>query len=156
MELTKKEIAKISKNFKIPEQDIINFLTTEEKKERCIAARQSFLEAENEASQKAASKKWYAECHSFSDFEEFYVMVGSQISKNFFFDWLSAAKDYKEKRDVYLCARDEDQELAGQLLKIWNNQAISLEDVREAMSYLDKNSEDYKLGLKKIMNIYKS
>ena len=155
MEITKNEITKISKKFKIPEKNILDFLEEEERLLQLTHLKESFLTADSHT-KISISKKWYAKCKNFHEFEEFYVVAYTkETTDKFFLDWLTAATSYKEHRDVYLCVLQEDTTLAAKVLKAWNDQAESLEDIREAMSYLEKDSDDYKAGMKKIMKIYK-
>lgn len=156
MEITKMEITKISKKFKIPEKSILDFLEEEERLLQLAFLKQSFLNEPALKTKITIAKEWYTKCKTYTDFEEFYVMADiKKVTNNFFFDWLAASKGYKENRDVYLCALEEDVVMAKKLLKAWNDQAESLEDIREAMSYLEPDSDDYKVGMKKIMKIYK-
>lgn len=156
MEITKNEITKISKKFKIPEKNILDFLAEEDRLLKLASLKQSFLNESNSKTKIPVTKEWLIRCKTFNDFEEFYVIAYiKKMSDIFFPDWLAAAMGYKEHRDVYLCALEEDATIAKKLLKAWNEQADSLEDIREAMSYLEKDSDDYKTGMKKIMKIYK-
>lgn len=155
MEITNIEIAKISKKFKIPAQDIINFLAQEEKLEKLEKARSSFLSQEK----LEWAHIWLQACYRFCDYEEFYV-IGPKalITEKFFIDWLSSANDYKERRDSYRCAIEELPSAKDTLLSVWMDKVIainSLEDIRQVMSYLDNGSECYKRGIKKIIEIYK-
>lgn len=154
-ELTATEIKKISKKFKIPENDILDFLAEEERLLRLSFLIQIYLEEKKTEKQITTLKEWVDNCKNFSEFEELYVLVGrEQLTENFFFKWINSTKSYKEKREIYSCVSAE-KDLAARLIKIWINNASDLEDIREAVSHTEENSEDYKNGIKKIIEFYK-
>jgi hypothetical protein len=154
-ELTATEIKKISKKFKIPEKDIIDFLAEEDRLLRLSSLRQAYLEGEKTKKQVTALKEWVDNCQTFSEFEEIYVLVGrEQLPEDFFFKWINSTKSYKEKREIYSVVSAE-KNLAAKLIKVWIDNASNLEDIREAVSHTEKDSEDYKNGIKKIIEFYK-
>lgn len=158
MELSRTEVKKISKKFRIPEKDILDFLAEEEKLLRISILKQSFLEQSEAIAKIAIIKKWQYECKNFSDFEELYISAESNlITEDFYFDWLKSTRNYWEKKEIYSCVLKEIS-LASlkEFVAEWINQAESLEDLREAMSHTDSESDDYKIGLKKIIKIYKN
>jgi hypothetical protein len=158
MELSKTDVKKISKEFRIPEKDILDFLAEEEKLLRISTLKQSFSEQSEAIAKIAIIKEWQYECKNFSDFEELYINVEDNlITEDFYFNWLKSTKNYWEKKEIYSCALKEIS-LASvkKFVEEWINQAESLEDLREAMSHTNSESDEYKIGLKKIIKIYKN
>lgn len=154
-ELTATEIKKISKKFKIPEKDIMDFLAEEERLLRLSSFRQSCLEEKEAEKRATALKEWVDNCISFSEFEEVYILSGrEQLAEDFFLRWMNSTKSYKEKREIYLCISTE-KAWAARLIKAWIENPSNLEDIREAVSHTEKDSEDYKNGIKKIIEFYK-
>lgn len=154
--LNELEIKKISRKFKIPENDIITFLADEDRLLSLSSLKESFLKEKDDGEKINILQKWSKECKNFCDFEDFYVIVSTeQITEQFFFDWLKTGKNYKERRDVYHCIV-ENENLRKRFVKAWIEVAEELEDIREAMSYSDKNREEYRSGIKKITLIYKN
>lgn len=161
MEITTAEIKKISKKYKIPEKDIIYFLAEEERLIRLEDRKKQFFE-KGSICQKTMRinflRLWQNECKKFSEFEELYVNAEIyELGENFFFDWLKSTENYAEKKEIYSCVTKElDESIRKKFVKTWIDHATSLEDIREAMSHADNDSEDYKNGLQKIIKIYKS
>ena len=156
MELTIIEIRKISRKFKIPEKDIIDFLADEDRIIKISSLKESFLREKNKENKIIISLEWTKECKKFADFEEFYVITElEQTTEQFFFAWLESCQNYKERREVYLCIA-ENMDLKPKFIKAWIEMANSLEETREAMAYAFEDSEEYKLGIKKIINFYKN
>ncbi len=156
MELTIIEIGKISKKFKIPEKDIIDFLADEDRMIKISSLKESFLREKNKKNQIRISQEWTKECKKFGDFEEFYIITGlEQTTEQFFFAWFKSCQDYKERREVYLCIA-ENKDLRPKFVKAWIEMANSLDETREAMTHAFKDGEEYKLGIKKIINLYKN
>lgn len=155
MELSAAEIKKISKKFNIPEGDLLDFLANEERLLRIELLKNDYLQQKKKGVKIEISKKWAEECKEFAEFEDFYLTVDDQFPKDFFFSWLAACVDYKERRDAYLCL-PKNFEFKEKFLNNWIEDAKNIEDVRTAMAYADKGSSLYLLGIKKITNIYKN
>jgi hypothetical protein len=154
MELSAKEVNKISKKFKVPEIDILNFLAEEERLIQLSNSKKLCLEATINP-QKKLLKQWQENCKNYSEFEDLYVNIKrEQLSDQFFFDWMSSTKDYREKREIHSCVINE-VELAKKIAIFWIENATALVDIREAMSHVGKDSAEYKLGLKKVINDYR-
>ncbi len=154
MELKESEIDKISKKFKVPKKDILDFLIEEERIERFLSLKRSFLENDSAIGRAEILKNWLKSCKSFHDYEEIYVILEPEnIPAEFFENWLRLCRGYKEKRDVYLCLVG-DEDLKKRFIKIWIEGADSLEDVREAISHATKDSDEHKAGIKKIIKKY--
>lgn len=153
MELTPTEIKKISREFRIPEAAIQKILADEERLQKIMAMKKEFSQAQstNEKSRLLAS--WIDLCLTFSEFEEIYVTNDYEtLGFSFFEKWLKASGGYKEKREVYNCLTTNEEKAS--LAKLWLLSASATEDIREAMSYFDKNSDEYRLGIKKIIKSY--
>lgn len=148
MGLTEKEIKKIGKEFKIPEEDIIFFLKEEERLLRLEEKKANFINSEPNK-EKEAILEWQKECRNFSEFEEIYILTTEKnLAPNFFINWLKACQDYRERREVQSCAKDHDMGKA--ILKLWLDEADNSEEIREIISHFDKNSQEYQDGISKI------
>lgn len=154
MELTALEIKKISKKFGIPEIGILNFLAEEDRKLHFLSQKEAYMKMPNKTAGDKELELLIRSCKNFCEYEEIYVIANQKLADVFFLDWLKSCKNYLEKREVYSCV-DEKSDLKQKLAICWMGTAEALEDVREAMTHFDKNSEWYKIGLRKIMNIYK-
>ena len=79
MELTKSDIRKISKAFKITEESIKQFLQEEERLLRIRSFKESFLKITTPTDQILILKDWESDCKKFHDFEEFYIIVPQDL-----------------------------------------------------------------------------
>lgn len=153
MELKLTEIKKISREFRIPEAAIQKLLADEERLKNITAIKNDFSQAESASEKSRLLSDWIDLCLTFSEFEEIYVTSDYEtLNFSFFEKWINASGSYKEKREVYNCLTTDEEKTS--LAKIWLVRASAVEDIREAMSYLDTNSDEYRMGIKKIMKSY--
>jgi hypothetical protein len=98
---------------------------------------------------------WLQGCKSFNDFEEFYIMRDKNtLNDKFYLDWFKSCSYYKERREVYQLAENED--LQKNLTTIWVKEEKTLEGLREAITHTEKDDDNYRLGIQKIFQIYKT
>lgn len=156
MEISKQDIKKISNEFKIPEKDILNFLAETDHADIIISLKKTYLKEKKGDNKKYLANSWQKECQTYGDFEDCYVSTEPQhIEEGFYLAWFKSCKYYTEKREVYSCVKNHEK-LRQEIIIHWINFSTDLEDVREAISYVNKESAEYKIGIRKIINFYKN
>lgn len=154
MEITETELKKISRVFRIPEKTLSDFLQEEERKDKLEDLKKRVIESDGKAPDHLI-RAWQEICKTWSEFEELFIMCEPDLKKEkFFLAWLRSSSYYKEKRDVYLCLR-EDPILAHKFITVWIEEATTPEDIQEAISHLSKDDELYTKGVKKIIKTYR-
>ncbi|MDD3711529.1 MAG: hypothetical protein PHP37_02955 [Patescibacteria group bacterium] len=147
MEITITDIKKISKKFRIKEEDLINFIKNEERRDSIVEMRKKFLKE----GKREILVEWAKFCAEFSEFEEVYVLFAEEIYDDFFINWVRSGKSYIERRVVLNCLPEENERLKKIIIKEWMDISKETEEIREIMSHLDPEEDLYKIGLKKII-----
>ena len=150
------DIKRISLHFNIAEKDIKDALNPSEtsKKPDPNILREKYLSSKTKKIRMIQLEEWLQSIDNFDGFDEVFVYVNSEDEEELVIrHWLTHCRNAEHAKKVFHCSPKKEI-LLREILRIWIDLSVNLEDVREANQYTKSGDEENKLAIKKIIKLF--
>jgi hypothetical protein len=150
------DIKRISVYFKIKEQDIKEALNPSDIDKRADSSilKEKYLSSKTKKIQMVQLEAWLQSIDNFDGFDEVFVYVNDEDEEELVIKhWLTHCKNAEHAKKVFHCSPKKEM-LLKEILRLWIDLSVNLEDVREANQYTKSGDEENKIAIKKIIKLF--